>query len=83
MAEDVNKRKVEKMCKKSVFFAKMLLFYIKTSKYGIFNIFLTYHEIIDCLKTRTIDADHHFHRRTSRRSSNRPLTNQHSFPIPR
>ena len=54
---------------------KMLLFYIKTSKYGIFYIFLTYYEIIDCLKTWTIDADYHFHRRTSRR----PLTSFYNY----
>ena len=68
---------MKRHAKSKVFFAKILIFYIKTSKYGIFYIFLTYHEIIDCFKTRTIDAEHHFHRRTSRWSSNRPLTTRY------
>ena len=70
-------KKLKRRAKSKVFFVKMLLFYIRTSKYGIFYIFLTYHEIIDFLKTWTTDSDHHFHRRTSRRSSNRPLTTNH------
>ena len=51
MAEDINKKKLKRRAKSKIFFEKMLLFYIKTSKYGIFYIFLTYHEIVDCLKT--------------------------------